>query len=100
MTVDCKECLSQRHLLSKVFANCVKSLGKEEDVDKFDRLENINALASNLKKLLHLRHEPLVVIVAGADRQRGANAALFPALARLGDLVSRIENESKTLLTF
>lgn len=85
--VDCRECLSQRHLLTKIFSQCVQFLRKEDDLDRYDRLDNINALASNLRKLFEKRKEKLVILITGADQQRGSTATLFPALARLGDLV-------------
>lgn len=59
-----------------------------EDEERYDRLDNINALASNLRKLLNERQEKLVLVVTNADQQRGATPTLLPALARLGDLVS------------
>ncbi|KAK5096290.1 hypothetical protein LTR70_003071 [Exophiala xenobiotica] len=62
---------------------------KEDQVDRYDRLDSINALGSSLKRLLQHRKEKekLVVIIVGADQQRGATPTLFPALARLGDLI-------------
>jgi len=95
VSIDCRECLSQRHLLTKIFARCVKALGKEDQLDRYDRLDSINAIGSNLRKLLQQRKEKLVVIVTAADQQRGATPTLFPALARLGDLVSRSTKESR-----
>lgn len=61
-----------------------------EDEERYDRLDNINALGSNLRKLLNNRREKLVLVVTNADQQRGATPTLLPALARLGDLVSGI----------
>lgn len=58
-------------------------------MDRYDKLDSINAIGSNLRRLLQQRKEKLVVILVGADQQRGATPTLFPALARLGDLVSR-----------
>ena len=88
VTIDCRECLSQRHLLTKIFARCVRALGKEDQEDRYDRLDSINAIGSNLRRLLQHRKEKLVVILVAADQQRGATPTLLPALARLGDLVS------------
>lgn len=85
--VNCRECLSQRHLLTKIFARFVKHLNKEDLLDKCDRLDNLNALASNLRKILGGRAAPLVLVLMNADHQRGATATLLPALARLGELV-------------
>ncbi|KAK6372616.1 hypothetical protein LTR64_004534 [Lithohypha guttulata] len=89
VVVNCRECLSQRHLLSKIFSRCVKSLDSEGALEeaRYDRLDSINALFGNLKKLLQPREEKLVVILACADQQRGATATLFPALARLCDSI-------------
>lgn len=87
VVVNCQECLNQRHLLSKIFARCVSVHKQEEDLDRYDRVDSINALASNLRRLLHKRTEKLVVVVVGVDQQRGATATLLPALARLGNLV-------------
>ncbi|KAK5095263.1 hypothetical protein LTS08_008162 [Lithohypha guttulata] len=90
VVVNCRECLSQRHLLSKIFSRCVKSLGSESALEeaRYDRLDSTNALVGNLKKLLQARKERLIVILACADQQRGATTTLFPALARLGDSIS------------
>lgn len=63
-------------------------LGKEDQLDRYERLDSINALASNLKKLLQTRKEKFLIILLSADQQRGATLTLFPALARLGDYVS------------
>ena len=81
--------MSQRHLLTKIFARRVRALGKEDQDDRYDRLDSINAIGSNLTRLLQHRKEKqkLVVIIVGADQQRGATPTLFPALARLGDLI-------------
>lgn len=89
VTINCRECLSQRHLLTKIFAKFVTYLGKEDMLDKCDRLDNINALASNLRKLLSGREPPLVLVLHSADHQRGATPTLLPALARLGELVRK-----------
>jgi uncharacterized protein (UPF0261 family) len=94
--IDCRECLSQRHLLSKIFSRCVQVLEKEDEIDGLDRLDSINALASSLKRLLHSRQEKLLIVVNGADHQRGATVTLLPALARLPDLVWLSSSTSAT----
>lgn len=75
--------------MSKIFAQCVESIGLQEQLEetRFDRIDSINALVGNLKKLLQNQQEKLVLVLAGADQQRGATASLFPAIARLGDVV-------------
>lgn len=92
--IDCRGCLSQRHLLTKIFSKVVKLLDRDDE-EKYDRLDNINALASNLRKVLDNRQEKLVLVVTNADQQRGATPTLFPALARLGDLVSSKHRHSE-----
>ena len=88
--VNCRECLSQRHVLSKIFARCLKVVDEEVDLYGYDRIDSINALVSNLRKLFQAREEKLVLLIVGVDQQRGASTTLFPALARLGDLVSSV----------
>lgn len=92
--IDCRTCLSQRHLLTKIFSKVVKLLDLDDEDEKYDRLDNINALGSNLRKVLGRRpgSDKLVLVITNADLQRGATATLFPALARLGDLVSSEHN--------
>lgn len=85
--VDCTECLSQRHLLARTFAQCIKKLGKQDELERYDRIDSINALSSNLKRLLDGRHERLLLVLAGIDEQKGASHTLLPALARLGERV-------------
>jgi len=91
VVVHCQECLNQRHLLSKIFARCVTIHEQEEDLVRHDRVDGINALASNLRRLFQRRTKQLVMVVVGVDQQRGATPTLFPALARLGDLVQTIK---------
>jgi len=81
--------LSQRHLLSKIFAACVSALQQEEEIEIFDRVDNLNALVVSLQKLLKNRRRKFVLVLDGIDKQRGGTATLLPALARIGDLVCR-----------
>ena len=87
VAVDSRECLSQRHVLTKIFARCVTKLSKQDMLDKCDRLDNINALAGNLRKLFHGRKSRFVILLDNVDHSRGASSTLLPSLARLGDLV-------------
>ena len=111
--IKVRDCLSQRHLLSKIFAACVDALARQDEVDRgtdndgvdvqqlieegrYDRVDGINALVNNLRRLFELDarksgmeapRTKLVLILDGIDRLRGASTTLLPALARLGDLV-------------
>jgi origin recognition complex subunit 5 len=85
--IQCQECLSQRHLLSKIFSACLTTLAVEEDDEQYDRIDTVNALAVGLEKLFRRHAQKLVLVLDEIDEQRGAVATLLPALARLGDLV-------------
>ena len=85
--IKCRECLSQRHLLPKIFASCLRALDPEGGAEQYDRVDSINALAVSLEKLFRKRGERITVVLDAIDKQRGAGATLLPALARLGNLV-------------
>lgn len=106
--VKVRDCLSQRHLLSKIFAACISagvgsqqtddfedSLQQLVDEGRYDRIDSTNALMHNLQKLYHVQPQQskgktssrLVLILDGIDMLRGASLNLLPALARLGDMV-------------
>ena len=85
--VKCRECLSQRHLLTKIFAACLTTLGEDEEAEQYDRIDSINSLAVCLENLARKTQEKVILVLDGIDRQRGASATLLPSLARLGDLV-------------
>jgi origin recognition complex subunit 5 len=93
--VKSRECLSLRHLLSKIYTACVATLYTEGDERAEElyhsRTDSVNALYVNLQKLLQGRHEKLVLVLDGIDKQKGVNPTTLPALARLGDLVGTIE---------
>lgn len=87
--VRSKDCLSQRHLLSKIFATCVHVLGRQSQVEQYDKIDSLNALLGNLRKLFEQagERERLVLVLEDIDKQKQAGSALLPALARLGDQV-------------
>ncbi len=86
--VKSKECLSQRHLLSKIFAASITALGLAGQVEQFEKTDSINALLGNLRKLFErLDGRKLVVVIEDVDDLRQSGPTLLPALARLGDLV-------------
>ena len=107
--VKVRDCLSQRHLLSKIFAACVSALAGSQQIDdpedrfqqlidegRYDRVDSTNALVHNLQKLLDVQPQQskeektssrLILILDGIDMLRGGSLNLLPALARLGDTV-------------
>ncbi len=92
--VKSRECLSLRHLLSKIHTACIAVIyegGNERAEEAFDsRTDSVNALGVNLQRLLQGRDEKLVLVLDGIDKQRGRNPNTLPALARLSDIVCAI----------
>ncbi|OCT45871.1 origin recognition complex subunit Orc5 [Cladophialophora carrionii] len=86
--IKTKECLSQRHLLSKIFAACIITLGYEGQIDRYEKVDSINALLGNLRKLSErVNRRKFVVVIEDADELKQPGPTLLPALARLGDMV-------------
>ena len=91
-TVKCAETITQRHLLHRILQACGRAISdaaEESANTEVARCENLTGLAVQLQKLLEGRGEKFVVVLDGIDRQRELGATLFPALARLGEMVSR-----------
>lgn len=90
--VQCADCLSQRHLLSKIFAVCIVALGEKEHIEEYGKIDTLNSLVVNLQKLFErtagdAQCEKLILVLNGIDEQRGGTATLLPSLARLPDLM-------------
>ena len=90
--VKCEECLSLRHLLSKILSTCTETIASEGDPGVWNihdgRAESINSLSVSLQTLLRGREKDFILVLDGIDRQRGLNQMSLPALARLSDIVS------------
>ncbi|KAK1822070.1 hypothetical protein LTR12_003416 [Friedmanniomyces endolithicus] len=89
--VNCRECITGRHLLERTVAAVTASLWDDKpEADQDDayngRCENIAALVVHLQKLLTM-HEKFVLVFDGVDNQRESPPTLLPALARLGEYV-------------
>lgn len=85
--LKCEECITERHLLERSVAT-VEEVIRQGDVLHAGKCENLNALASQLQELLQ-EQSRFVLVYDAIDRQREAGPTLGPALARLGELVSR-----------
>jgi origin recognition complex subunit 5 len=90
--VKCADCLSQRHLLSKIFAACIVALGEAEHVEKYGKIDKLNSLVVNLQRLFEStadggQFRKLVLVLNGIDEQRGGTATLLPMLGRLPGLM-------------
>jgi origin recognition complex subunit 5 len=88
-TVKCIDCLSLRHLLSRIFVACVKATGQLDALEQHDRVDSLNSLVLGLQKLLQNYGQKVVLVLDGIDRQRGASPTLLPAIARLGETVHK-----------
>lgn len=88
------ECITGRHLLEQTVGAVAKAVGWR---GKVGRCENLPQLVVELERLLGGRSsgsdkygtQRLVLVFDGIDRQRDAPLTLLPALARLGEVVSR-----------
>ncbi|ERF76645.1 hypothetical protein EPUS_04465 [Endocarpon pusillum Z07020] len=92
--VRSRECLSLRHLLSKIHTACIDAVyhgGDKGAEDAYERrTESVNALCVSLQRLLQGRDDKLVVVLEGIDHQRGLSPNTLPALARLTEIVPKL----------
>lgn len=93
--VSSSECITGRHLLTKILWNTLEALGQRDEWEKFGkgRCEHVSSLAVLLEECLASRPEDkrgkFVLVLDEIDRQREAPHTLLSALARLGEIVSR-----------
>lgn len=93
--VRSSECITGRHLLTKILWNTLEALGQRDEWEKFGkgRCEHVSSLAVLLEECLASRAEnkrgKFVLVLDEIDRQREAPHTLLYALARLGEIVSR-----------
>jgi origin recognition complex subunit 5 len=90
--VKCADCLSQRHLLSKIFAACIVALVEVEHIEEYGKIDTLNSLVVNLQRLFEKtagagKCQKLTLVLNGIDEQRGGSATLLPSLTRLPDLM-------------
>lgn len=92
--VRSSECITGRHLLTKIIWNTLESLGQKEEWEKSGkgRCEHVSGLAVLLEECLAARpvenQGKFVLVLDEIDRQREAPHTLLSALARLGEIVS------------
>jgi origin recognition complex subunit 5 len=97
--VRSRECLSQRHLLGKIFTSCMNALEQQESIEEYDRVDSLNALSVGLQRLFRKLPRKLVVVLDAIDEVKGAGSTMLPALARLGDMVRATSREKHAGLT-
>ena len=87
------ECITGRHLLTKILWATLEALGRKSEWERFGkgRCEHVKALAVLLGEILaELSGDggKFVLVLDGIDKQREAPQTLLAALARLGEMVS------------
>lgn len=88
------ECITGRHLLTKILWATLEALGKRDEWENYGkgRCEHVSTLAVLLSECLASRSgkaiEKFVLVLDGIDKQREAPQTLLSALARLGEIVS------------
>ncbi|KAJ5584667.1 Origin recognition complex subunit 5 [Penicillium hispanicum] len=87
------ECITGRHLLTKILWNTLEALGQRDEWEKFGkgRCEHVSTLAVLLEECLAAwaaeQGRKFVLVLDEIDRQREAPPTLLSALARLGEIV-------------
>ncbi|KAL2868702.1 uncharacterized protein BJX67DRAFT_371109 [Aspergillus lucknowensis] len=88
------ECITGRHLLTKILWATLDALGRRDEWERFGkgRCEHVSSLMVLLAECLtsNLPGKPIqkfVLVLDGIDKQREAPPTLLPALARLGEVI-------------
>ncbi|KAB8212453.1 hypothetical protein BDV34DRAFT_208221 [Aspergillus parasiticus] len=87
------ECITGRHLLTKILWATLEALGKRDEWENYGkgRCEHVSTLAVLLSECLASRSgkamEKFVLVLDGIDKQREAPQTLLSALARLGEII-------------
>ncbi|KAL3481123.1 origin recognition complex subunit 5 C-terminus-domain-containing protein [Aspergillus californicus] len=85
------ECITGRHLLTKILWGMLDALGRRYEWERFGkgRCENVSALAVLLGQCLASGDavDKFVLVLDGIDKQREAAPTLLSALSRLGEAI-------------
>ncbi|BDD55806.1 hypothetical protein MPDQ_007952 [Monascus purpureus] len=89
------ECITGRHLLTKILWGILEALGLKDEWERFGkgRCEHVSLLAVLLAECLaspkaaESRSGKVVLVLDGIDKQREAPQTLLSALARLGEVI-------------
>ncbi|KAL4802753.1 hypothetical protein BDV18DRAFT_154086 [Aspergillus unguis] len=87
------ECITGRHLLTKILWAILSALGRKDEWERFGkgRCEHVSSLAVLLGECLASNPggsvEKFVLVLDGIDKQREAPPTLLSALARLGEVI-------------
>lgn len=94
--IRCTECITGRHLLTKILLETLRVLGLEDEWERFGKgkCEHASTLVVLLADILSPSKgkavEKFVLVLDGIDQQREASQMLLSALARLGEVVSEL----------
>ncbi|KAL4915774.1 hypothetical protein BDW62DRAFT_212470 [Aspergillus aurantiobrunneus] len=87
------ECITGRHLLTKILWAILNALGRKDEWERFGkgRCEHVSSLVVLLGECLASNPEKavqkFVLVLDGIDKQREAPPTLLSALARLGEVI-------------
>ncbi|KAG2412014.1 hypothetical protein HFD88_009570 [Aspergillus terreus] len=87
------ECITGRHLLTKILWATLEALGKQGEWEKFGkgRCEHVSMLAVLLAECLGVTSgkpvNKFILVLDGIDKQREAPHTLLSALSRLGEVI-------------
>lgn len=94
--IRCAECITGRHLLTKILLETLRALGLEGEWERFGKgkCEHVSTLVvllsdilSSTDKLGESNGKKFILVLDGIDKQREASQMLLAALARLGEVV-------------
>lgn len=93
--IRCVECITARHLLTKILLETLKALRMEDEWERFGKgkCEHVSMLLILLTDVIEAwkqrggTEDKVVLVLDGIDRQRDASQMLLAALARLGEMV-------------
>ncbi|KAG8627218.1 hypothetical protein KVT40_004701 [Elsinoe batatas] len=92
--LQCRECITGRHLFERVIAECqsITHFGTNGDSGRrtaFERCESINAFVVALSTILDGVGR-FVIVLDGVDELRDAPPSMVPALVRLGEQIPNL----------
>ncbi|KAF4554217.1 Origin recognition complex subunit 5-like protein [Elsinoe fawcettii] len=94
LSLQCRECITGRHLFERIVAECqtITHFGTNGDSARsvdFQRCENINAFVVALSTILD-RAGRIVIVLDGIDELKDAPPSMIPALVRLGEQIPNL----------
>ncbi|CRG86734.1 hypothetical protein PISL3812_03745 [Talaromyces islandicus] len=96
--IRCAECITGRHLLTKILLETLRALGLDAEWERFGKgkCEHVSTLVVLLSDILSTKNQTgenngekkkFILVLDGIDKQREASQMLLAALARLGEVI-------------